>query len=203
MLSLLTAYFIQHKKLFIPGIGSFELKRVPADLSFADRLLYPPTYNIIHHYADQADDQQSSILAEDQGIDIDSLNIQLHEFGEKIKKHLEKKSFTWNGIGVLSLQKNKIVFEQEDRVLLLPVPANKILREHVKHKVLRGDREYQDATDETTGPAIKKTPRLIFILWGALLIALIFTGYHFYKNGFKITSTGSKVKAVSLPASTK
>jgi hypothetical protein len=203
VLSLLTAYFIQNKKLFIPGIGSFELKRVPADLSFADRLLYPPTYNIIHHHSDQADEEQSLLLAKKQGVDVNTINFQLQEIGESIKNQLQKGSFTWHGIGVLSMQKNKIVFVQEDRLLLLPVPANKILRDHVKHKVLRGDREYQDIAEEELIPAERKTSRLSYILWGILVIALIFTGYHFYKNGFKLTSTGSKVKAVSLPASTR
>jgi hypothetical protein len=202
VLSLLTAYLIQYKKLFIPGIGNFELKRVPADLSFADRLLYPPTFNVIHHHSDQVDDQQISLLAEKQGTDIATTNIKLQELGKSIKNKLEKGSFRWNGIGVLSMQNNKVVFVQEDRVLLLPVPANKIIRDHVKHKVLRGDREYQDAVDEEIIPAERKTSRLSYILWGALIIALIFTGYHFYQNGFKVASTGSKVKAVSLPAST-
>lgn len=203
MLSLLTAYFIEHKKLFIPGIGNFELKRVPADLSFADRLLYPPTYNIILHNSEQGDDQQAFLLAEQQGVDVSTINLQMQEMGDTIVNHLAKAPFKWKGVGLLSLQKNKIVFVQEDRVLLLPVPANKVIRDHVRHKVLRGDREYQDTADESALPAERKTSILSNILWGALLIALIFTGYHFYKNGFKVTSTGSKVKAVSLPASTR
>jgi hypothetical protein len=202
VLSDLTAYLIQYKKLYIPGIGNFELKRMPADLSFADRLLYPPTYNIIHHHSDQPDEQQISLLAEKQGTDVDTINLQLQQLGKNIKNNIEKGAFRWNGIGVLSMQNNKIVFVQEDRVLLLPVPANKIIRDHVRHKVLRGDREYQDTADEEIITAERKTSRLAYILWGALIIALIFTGYHFYQNGFQVASTGSKVKAVSLPAST-
>jgi hypothetical protein len=203
VLSLLTAYLIQHKKLFIPGIGSFEIKREPADLSFADRLLYPPIYHISYNSNVEPDDNQTILLAEKEGVDATTLTSRLQVLSDRIKQQLDNGPFTWNGIGVLSLQKNKIVFVQEDRVLLLPVPANKIIRDHVRHKVLRGDNEYQDDIKETASPAAKKTIRLHYILWGVLLVALIFTGIHFYKNGFKVASTGSKVKAVSLPASTR
>jgi hypothetical protein len=39
-------YFIQHKKLAVPGVGTFLLERKPAASDFVNKQIDPPNYSV-------------------------------------------------------------------------------------------------------------------------------------------------------------
>ena len=43
-------YLVLYKKLNIPGVGTFQLERKPADIDFVNKMVNPPAYTVALHH---------------------------------------------------------------------------------------------------------------------------------------------------------
>lgn len=201
MLEILTKYLHQYQQLYIPYIGSFEVVVQPAKLDFADRLIYPPAFEIRYTEEGSLRDSQLEYLQEEWGADLSTAEKRLQQFGRQLKERLASGSFAWQGLGVLSYQHNRVEFQGMPLVDLAPVEAHKVIREDAQHTVLIGEQEVQSG--DAAGyiqEAIRKRSVLVIIGWILLALAVLFLIFYFYKEGFKPESSGSRVKAVSYRA---
>lgn len=199
MFDILTRYLHQYGQLYIPYIGSFEVVEQPARLEFADRLVYPPAFEIRYSEEGSLRDAQVEYLQEEWDTDGSTVEKRLQQFGRQLKDRLSGGSFTWPGLGILHYRQNRVGFEGTPLVHLAPVEAHKVIREHAQHTVLIGEQEVQsgdvaDYIQDTT----RKRSVWVLVGWILLGLALLFLAYYFYKEGFRPESTGSKVRAAAL-----
>lgn len=196
MFDILTRYLHQYGQLYIPYIGSFEVVEQPARLEFAERLLYPPAFEIRYSEEGSLPDIQMEYLQGELDADGATVEKRLQQFGRQLKERLSGGSFTWPGLGILHYRQNKVGFEGAPLVNLPPVEAHKIIRENAQHTVLIGEQEVQsgDVPGYIQG-ATRKRSVLVIIGWVLLGLALLFLAYYFYKEGFNPESSGSRMKA--------
>lgn len=198
MLEILTRYLHQYGQLYIPYIGSFEVVVQPARLEFAERLLYPPAFEVRHSEEGSLKDSQVEYLQEEWDTDGANVEKRLQQFGRQLKDRLSGGSFTWPGLGVLHYRQNRVAFEGTPLVRLAPVEAHKVIREHAQHTVLIGEQEVQSG--DVAG-YIQDTERkrsvLVVIGWILLALAILFLVFYFYKEGVNPESSGSRMKAVA------
>lgn len=199
----LTKYLVQYNNVSIPEIGSFKLLQQPARLDVAEKLVYPPSYSLLHDHNDHVGYHQSQHLFEfnNDGAGSD----QLIQFGKGFRKSLTLNKFSWSGMGVfengeigpISFQPNEILIDG-----LQPIVANKVLRENVQHTVLVGENEVLKGgiLDEIVAPANRKKVAVI-AGWILAALAAAFIIFYLYNQGFQSPASGTTMKAV--PASAK
>jgi hypothetical protein len=198
---ILSKYLHQYQQLYIPYIGTFEVVEQSARLEIADRLLYPPVFEIRYSEEGSVKDSQLEYLQEEWGTDLATVEKRLQQFGRKLKERLTGGPFNWQGIGLLSYRQNNVEFQGTPLTDLTPVEAHKVIRENVQHTVLIGEQEIQSG--DVAGyiqDTSRKRSLLVIIGWIILALAILFIIYYFYKEGFKPESSGSRVKAVSALA---
>lgn len=198
MFDILTNYLHQYQQLYIPSVGSFEVVEQPARLDFADRLMFPPAFEIRYSEEGMLKDSQLEYLQEELGIDLSAAESRLQQFGRQLKERLMRDAFTWQGLGVLTYGQNRVEFQGTPQVPLEPVEAHKVIREHAQHTVLIGEQEVQSGNvAEYLQDATRKRSVWVLIGWIVLALAVLFLVYYFYREGLKPESSGSRVKAVS------
>ncbi len=191
MLFLLTEYFIKNKKLYIPSLGSFQLIELPATLDFADRLIYPPAHKVNFFEKEERDEDQIIFISESIGIDTDNAERQLLEWGQQLKNKIQQSAFNLKGLGRLEYLDEKFVLHPYEKSLLLPVTANKIIRENTHHAVLVGEQEMQSNNmHEVRHIRAKQIPVYILIALIILILAIVFIAYRFYSKGFGTSAAG-------------
>lgn len=199
-------YFIQHKKLYLPGIGNFILERKPAEADFVNRCINPPSYSILL--------QQNSVnpsskffawLAAAFNISEKEAIIRFNDFVFDLKREINNGSkIEWNGIGVISKGLGDTIrFNAEE--LNLPVKAvhaEKVIREKAEHSVLVGERERtaEEMTEFLSISSRQKTNWWVLPL-AILLLAFMFIGWYLSKNGLG-TSSLSNTKKLTPAAAT-
>ncbi len=191
MLSALTEYFIKHKRLYIPSLGSFRLIELPATLDFADRFIYPPTCQVGFFEKEELDEDQIIFISESLGVDTDNAERQLLELGQHLKNKIQQSAFNLKGLGRLEYLNEKFVFHPYEKSLLLPVTANKVIRENTHHAVLVGEQEMQSNNmHEVRHIRAKEIPVYILIALIILILAVVFIAYRFYSKGFTTSAAG-------------
>ncbi|MGZ3860819.1 MAG: hypothetical protein ACXVMS_14855 [Flavisolibacter sp.] len=198
MLSLLTKYLLQYRRLSIPHVGSFELVSQPAAFNVVDQLMMPPYFHLNWQKNDQLTDHQLAYIAASRKTDKEKIKRELEVFGENLKTRVGGASFTWNGIGVIS---------QEDGVIAIkkallpsegwePVTAHKMIRQNASHNMLVGDREMTSLQmSGSLGHKRLKRSNVVLIGWILFFLTLLAILFLLYKNGFNPLSTGLKMKA--------
>lgn len=199
MLSSLTSYLVHSKQVFIPYIGTFELRYHPAALDFADRLIHPPKNEILFVESGNLSKEQVSYLSTNLSLAEEAIEQQLNIFGERLKSSVVQNVFTWNGFGVLKWVNDSIVFELLEANPLNPVAANKIIREGAHHDVLVGEKEMHSSDtsymNEVVQPARWRYGNVIG--WAVAALAVVFILYHLYKTNFHPSSSGLRQKPTS------
>ncbi len=191
MLSILTAYFIKNKKLYIPTLGCFTLMKLPATLDFADRLIYPPAHQVSFFEKEELDEDQIIFISENRDIDTRDAEQQLLALGQQIKHNIQQSPFNWKGVGVLEYLNDKFVFHTHEKKILLPVTANKVFRENTHHAVLVGEQEMQsDNMHEVQHITAKKISTVLLFAIIILILAVLFIAYHFYNKGLTTEAAG-------------
>ncbi len=198
MLSSLSSYLVQHKKVHIPHIGTFELLYKPAVLQFADRLIYPPSTEVLFLSEGNASKEQVHYLGSLLHLDERDAEEKLRHFGAHLKRRIEDTAFEWKGFGKLALVDGAIVFESTPSNALKPVAAHKIIRENAHHDVLVGERELHSSDvsyiNESTKPGRSYATLAGWIL---LLLALAFVIYNLVQHGFHPFASGLQQKPFS------
>jgi hypothetical protein len=192
VLSALATYLFQYREVIIPHIGKFSLRYLPSRLDFADRLIYPPSYEVFFNEQNDALTNLPHFDGKENVGDAD-----LEHLGREIKKMLQQGTVEWYGLGQLQFIDDKIVFHTAYQPTLKPIAANKIIRGNTYHSVLVGEREMQsDDTSYINGQPKTKKSLAVTIGWIIVLLSLAFIFYHLYHNRFKVRSTGSQKKVV-------
>jgi len=199
VLSSLTSYLIYSKRVCIPQVGTFELQHQPATLNFADRLIYSPVAQVIFNEHLEVPEEQLLFLSDELNTGRDEAEKALVFFGKGIKKGLAHRPFTWNGFGELSWQNDGLVFNSFGTSPLLPVAANKIIRENAHHGILVGEKEMSSSDTSYIGEQ-QKTARsyAVIIGWVVALLALAFIIYWLYISNFHPFSSGLQQKITAF-----
>ena len=192
MLTTLTTYLLQYKQVAIPHIGSFELRKQPATLDFANRLIQPPVEEVVYNQTDAVNEQQTAFLSEALNASVSEVSQKLDTLGQQLKERVSKQSFEWRGIGLLDSGPSGIVFNSQFQTKLKPVEAHRVMRENVSHAVTIGDKELQsheaaELLQEEAGRSY-----LMIIVWILIALALLFIGYLFYSKGLSPLTSGSQ-----------
>ncbi len=196
MFSLITKYLLQHKRVSIPQVGSFELKSIPPELDIADKKLLAPVFITEYSTADEVTEHQFRYFSQAQGADKERVEQDLRLFGQRLKEALRRRSVNWNGFGTLQAVDKSIVFEPEEIRLacLQPLDASRVIRQNAGHRVLVGEQDLssQQATDilqQDSQPPVKRSYANL-IGWIVLALVLLLVGYLLYKRSFAPQGAG-------------
>lgn len=200
MYSELYQYLTLYKKLTVPGIGTFQMERKPADIDFANRVVNPPAYTVaLHHGQVQPAVSLYSWLAEAFEISERDAVIRFNDFAYELKEQVQQgKKLVWEGLGILSKGlAGEIRFEPSPREKLAgePVPAVKVIRENAEHTMRVGEQEMTSSKMiELLNPVRRKRSRWWIAAVVLLLLAIAFIIWHFYKNSSGNSSAGNQRK---------
>jgi hypothetical protein len=196
-------YFIQHKKLYLPGIGNFILERKPAEADFVNRCINPPSYSIsLQQESVKPSSKFFAWLASVFNISEKEAIIRFNDFVFDLKKEINSGSkVEWNGIGIISKGLGDTIrFSAEElNSTAKVVHAEKVIREKAEHAILVGERERTsvEMTELLSIPAGKKSIWWVIPLFLALL-AFMFIGWYLSKNGLSTASVSNTKK--NIPA---
>ena len=197
MLSLLTKYLLQYRRLSIPNVGTFELVQQSPQFNVVDKLMLPPAYRLSWSENDSLPEHQLSYLAYSAQADREKVKADLEQFGRRLKTKVEKGVFTWNGIGTLRKDNSVVGIENELLKIdgLEAVAAHKVMREHAEHSVLVGDRQMTSHQVAHRLNSRKGKSYVVLIGWILFLLTLIAIVFLLYKNGFNPLSSGLRMKS--------
>ncbi|MFL5772056.1 MAG: hypothetical protein ACJ75F_02785 [Flavisolibacter sp.] len=200
MLTQLTKYLIQYRKVCIPQIGTFEIIQQSPQLRVADQMMTAPFYLTNFSRHDSLPDHQVNFFGGKNIQQRQKLQNELVTFGEQLKEKMQHGPFQWNGFGTLSLSSNEIVFEPSTMVLdaLQKVPAEKVIRQNVAHAIVVGDQETTThRMSEVLQQSIYEKPALIGG-WIIVILAMIALIIILYLGKFQITAAGMKTKVAAI-----
>ncbi|RYY61987.1 MAG: hypothetical protein EOO05_04430 [Chitinophagaceae bacterium] len=192
-------YFLLHRELQLPGIGTFLLERQPAEIDIANREIVAPVYSVaLHHGHVSSSRKLYQWLASVYQIGESDAVVRFNDFVfDTRKKILDGKRLDWSGFGTLSRGlAGEIRFEpSEFRTFAGNLPATKVLRSNADHVVRVGEQDRTSASivnvyqTEEEAPKAGRSWILIVLL---LIAAIVFIGYYFSVNGVTPASAGSR-----------
>ena len=199
-------YLLQHKELPVPGIGTFLLERVPAEIDFPSRKINPPSYAVSLQPASHVPGKNFFYwLAQSLGISDREAIFRFNDFAFDIKKQISDGTIiNWNGVGTLNKGLGgdvKFTASTTAVALLAPVAADKVIREKAEHMVRVGEDEKTSAemTEMLNQQEEKKSYWWAYAMAVGLL-ATIFIGWYFSENGLEISSMANRQKSFPLEA---
>ncbi|HMK27682.1 MAG TPA: hypothetical protein VK483_16740 [Chitinophagaceae bacterium] len=198
-------YFIQHKKLAVPGVGTFLLERRPAVNDFVNKQINPPIYSVtLQATVDPPSIHFFKWLAGALHISDHDAIIRFNDFVFDFKKQVNDGStIEWNVMGAISKGvAGEIKFDPAIRPALeKPVVAEKVIREKSEHMVRVGEDQKTSAemTEMLNLPVIKRSKWWITALVAGLL-ALLFISWYFSEYGVDASSTTNNMKLVPVEA---
>ena len=207
MYSELHRYFIQHKKLNLPGIGNFILERKPAEADFVNKCIHPPVYSVsLQQEEVTASHKFYTWIAAAFDISEKEAVIKFNDFLYELKNKISScTTVEWSGLATLrkglggSIHFTGQAIESVEK----DVPAQKIIREKSEHSVLVGERERSSAemSEFLNQPDAKRS------LWwvlpvAAALLAFVFIAWYFSEKGTGISSVSNHQK-INTPAVNK
>ncbi len=191
-------YLILHKQLNIPGIGIFQIERIPADIDFISKIVNPPAYSIALHHSNASPSQKIfSWLSDVQNISERDALSRFNDFAFELRnKIMSGEKLQWEGIGTLSKGlAGEIRFEAAMKGMTMgtPVSANKVIRENAAHTVRVGENHKTSIEmKEYLNPADGKRS----YWWAAALIigllAFVFIAWFFSTKGLNTSSAGNQ-----------
>lgn len=199
-------YFIQYKKLAVPGIGTFLLERRPAESDFVNKQINPPFYSVtLQAPVDPPTINFFKWLAAALHISDHDAIIRFNDFVFETKKQIsDGDTIDWQGVGMISkgLAGEMKFAPAPGSAIEQPVAAEKVIREKAGHMVRVGEDQKTSAemTEMLNLPETKRSRWWITALVAGLL-ALLFIGWYFYEHGIDVSSTANSMKLVPMEAS--
>lgn len=143
---LLHDYFIQNGSVTLPGVGTFRMLRISAQVDFASRKMLPPSYTIrFDHRQDTAQRELFDYVAQRIGsTDLEAIRqVNSHAF-ELRNQLLNGSPVNWEGFGtILPDAGSGFQFEPErlSYNFIPGVSADRVIRQGAEHPVRVGDQE--------------------------------------------------------------
>jgi|SRR5688572_8513193 len=197
-------YLLLHKKLSVPGIGTFLLERRPARADFLDRQVKAPVYSI--SFANRIDTASRNFfnwLGNALGISDRDAVVRFNDFAFDMKRQIsEGATINWNGVGVLSkgLGGDVKFIAERSAVGEKPVIAEKVIRLKAEHMVRVG--EDRKTSVEMTEILNKPVAGVRSFWWIPALavgvLAVIFICWHLSQHGLDISSMANNAKLVPM-----
>ncbi len=206
MYETLFQYFIQHKKLSVPGVGTFLLERKPALGDFVNKQIHPPFYSVsLQASADTPSFNFFKWLAEALHISDHDAIIRFNDFVFDFKKQINDGcTIEWKGMGTInkSLSGEMKFVPAKEPGHEKPVAAEKLIREKAEHMVRVGEDQKTSAemTEMLNIPDAKRSRWWLAALLAGLP-ALLFIGWYFYEHDIDVSSTTNSMKLVPMEAS--
>ena len=198
-------YFIQHRKLAVPGVGTFLLERKPALSDFVNKKISPPFYSVtLQASVDPPTFNFFKWLAGSLHISDHDAIIRFNDFVFDLKKQINDGStIDWQGMGKFNKGlAGELKFDPAIKSAIeMPVAAVKVIREKAEHMVRVGEDERTsvEMTEMLNQPEVKKSRWWITALVAGLL-ALLFIGWYFYEYGVDVSSAANSMKLVPMEA---
>jgi hypothetical protein len=193
-------YLVLHKQLNIPGIGTFQVERKPADIDFIGKVVNPPAYTVaLHHGNTTASKKVFSWLSDVFNISERDALSRFNDFAFELRdKVMAGGKLQWDGVGVLSKGlAGEIRFDASLKGMTIgePIPANKVLRENAQHLVRVG--EEQKTSTEMMERLVPEEEKKSY-WWAAALVigllALFFLAWYFSARRLDTTNAGNQQK---------
>jgi len=193
-------YLVLHKQLNIPGIGTFQVERKPADIDFIGKVVNPPAYTVaLHHGNTTASKKVFSWLSDVFNISERDALSRFNDFAFELRdKVMAGDRLQWDGVGVLSKGlAGEIRFDASLKGMTIgePIPANKVIRENAQHLVRVG--EDQKTSTEMMERLVPEEQKRSY-WWAAALIigllALFFLAWYFSARRLDSSATGNQQK---------
>jgi len=146
MPGLLRQFFIQHRQVSIPGVGSFQLLREPARLDVAARQMKAPGYRIqFDSLQDNPTREQFDYISRKTLVDEWEAIGMLNAFAMGLKDRLRTgKKYIWQGVGTLeAIPGGQLILSPADmdHDFLPDLPAVPVIRKDASHTVRVGETE--------------------------------------------------------------
>ena len=147
MSKVLYSYLLQKHHLPIPGLGSIQLERLPAQTDFVNKQLLPPSFHFrFDKHFDAPDKDFFAFLAAQNNIaDFEAIrwyNEWAYNLRNQIRNH---KPITIDGLGILTMDlSGDIRFKPIDTIATFfhPAPAVRVSKSSIQHVIVRrGDSE--------------------------------------------------------------
>jgi hypothetical protein len=191
-------YLIFHKKLNLPGIGTLQLERKPAEFDHAARIINPSTYSIVlHHGHVTPSDGFIGWLAASLHSTEHDARARFDEFIHDTKNEISAgHKVEWERVGVLSKGlAGEIRFDSAVKSFTTdqPVAAIKIVRDKAEHIIRVGEKEKTSAEMiELLNPGKEKKSAWWAAALIAALVALLFCVIYFSQKGMQASSVGNQ-----------
>ena len=206
MFELLTQYFLQVKKLYVPGTGTFVQEPQNAINDFTSQTVQAPGWNTVFTPLKEGEVADNNVkneglydwVADKLGLSKDDADVKYNKFSDRLKADLDSgKTINWVGLGSLQKVEKKIEFTPEAAAGMpfTDVSAKKIIRENSSHNVLVGERE--TTSDAMRTELAEDRPRGNFgkkLMWIIFFIALAMLAWYFFQNGCNLKSAGNQQK---------
>lgn len=190
-------YLLQHNKLPVPGIGTFLLEKIPAQVEFSNKRINPPAYTIsLLSVATSPTTNFFSWLANALQIGEREAVLKFNDFAFDLKKQVENgDTINWNGVGAITKGIGGEIKFSSDVISLayeVPIAAEKVIREKAEHNVRVGEdqRTSAEMVEMLSHPEVNKSYWWAYAL-AIVLAAFVFIGWYFSQNGINVSSTSN------------
>ena len=203
MNDLLKEYLLFKKKLPLSGIGVLYLQREPAHFDVGNRQFLPPQ----QVYEFRSGDVESVAELVDWlslrlGIDAADAVSRYQRFCDDMMRVLSQQStLSWKGWGAWKKDEQGALHFTADSgdLKLVPVGANKILRDNAEHQVRVGE-DSRSSVEMNQLLHQKKDPLPMekLITWTWVALAILWMGWHLYNRSFTAGSFANPAPAKVL-----
>ena len=171
-------YFIQHGSLTLPGVGTFRLQRISAQVDFANKKMLPPTFTIrFDHRHDTPQREMFTYVSQRSGMAdweaVRCVNNLAFDFKSRL---LHGESVPVKGIGTLRPDQGSGFQFDADRLRYDFIPnvrADRVVRKDAEHSVRVGDNQRSRAEmEELLQTPEELLPLLQRIWFRALLLSI-------------------------------
>lgn len=187
---LVRTYLLQKSKVSIPGLGTIYVDRSPARSDFINKQLLPPSYHFrFDKYFDAPSKDFFTFLASNKHIeDYEAIKV-YNEWATSLRNNMGTEQATFiEGIGTLRRDTSgDVLFEAVAPPFSFnpPVPAKRIVRSNVKHKMIVGDKE---VNNEDSAPYLFEDAARKKLSWWAyaaiiVVVSIIAIAIHYYRSG--------------------
>lgn len=207
---LLYDYFIQNGSISMPGIGTFRLMRISAQVDFANRKMLPPSYTVrFDNRTDPPSRELFEYISMRGGMDdLEAVRLVNHFAYEFKDRLIHGQNVEWQGFGTLLPDTGSgFGFEPERRTFdfTAEVDAQRVIHPDSRLTVLVGDEERSDEEMREALSETEERPALFSRFWFVtLLLALVATAIiasrFLLSNPYTMPDRADTVQPAEAPA---